>query len=303
MAEGSFIIIFSLAALVLIGVASYIWPRRKMVDEMHGMMVGMTLGMVAGLLTATLYLIPTGNFLWGVIIGSVVGLAFGIPFGRLGGHLGLMEGIVAGPMGGMMGAMLGQMIRPFSIEIFMPFFIFIFLITLLGLSYAVHCGVSCCGGKRKTPEKLSDTFIASWAVAAIVVLGMSVFLPFSIAEDVNVPVQSAGTGLKLPGYLQQKEVKAEAVQKEGYQEVAMQMTNSEYVPNAIAARKGVPLRITVTADATAGCARDIIFPDFNIRRIVPEGTPTVIEFTPQAEGTFRYHCSMDMARGTLIVTA
>lgn len=111
----SYIVIFTLAIEVLLAVAIYAYKRRDAIDEMHGMMIGMTLGMFSGLVTATLFLIPTGNFLNGVIIGSLVGLAFGIPLGRLGGHLGVIEGVMAGPMGGMMGAMLGLMIRPFSV--------------------------------------------------------------------------------------------------------------------------------------------------------------------------------------------
>ncbi len=122
----SYVIIYSLYLLITVAVSFYVYSLRKNLDDMHGMMVGMTLGMVAGLAVSTIFVIPTGNFLYGVILGSFVGLFFGIPFGRLGGHLGVVEGVVAGPMGGMMGAMLGQMVRPFDIEIFIPFFSFIF---------------------------------------------------------------------------------------------------------------------------------------------------------------------------------
>jgi len=289
--------------LVLIGVSVYVWNKRKYVDEMHGMMVGMTLGMVAGLITATLFLIPTGNFLYGTIIGTLVGLLFGITFGRLGGHLGLVEGIMAGPMGGMMGAMLGQMMRPFSIDVFMPFFMFIVLLSMLGISYATHCGVSCCSGKTKKAEAVPSSFITAWTAVSIILLGLSILLPFSIAEASPVVSQSASNDLKLPGYIQQatQEIKAEAVMKDGYQEVEMAIANSAYSPNVIVARQGVPLKIKVHAAESAGCASDIIFPDFNIRKIVPAGTSAVIELTPSKAGTFKFHCSMDMARGKLIV--
>jgi heme/copper-type cytochrome/quinol oxidase subunit 2 len=272
-----------------------------MIDEMHGMMIGMTLGMIAGLLTATIYLIPTGDFLFGVISGSIVGLFFGVPFGRLGGHLGIVEGVVAGPMGGMMGAMLGQMIRPFSIEVFMPFFIFIFLITLLGLSYAVHCGVSCCGVKAKKPAPVNGTFTALWAISAIVLLGASVLLSFSIAEA--SPVSQSSVDVKLPAFLQQasQEVRAETVMKDGYQEIEMSIANSAYSPNVIVVKKGIPLRINVKAEETAGCGSEIVIPDFKIRKIIGPGTTGVIELTPNEAGEFKFHCSMDMAKGKLVV--
>ncbi len=297
----SYLIVFVLSLIVLLGASVYVFQRRHQIDEMHGMMVGMTFGMVAGLITATLFLIPTGNFLWGVIIGSLVGLAFGVPFGKIGGHLGLMEGVVAGPMGGMMGAMLGQMIRPFNIEIFMPFFMFIFLITMLGISYAVHCGVSCCKKPGKKPGPVSTSFLASWIFAAIILIGASIFLTFSIAEKESATLSSGD--VRLPAYLQNlnKEDKMETVVNGDYQEIVVLIANSAYSPNTIVARKGIPLRITLRADSTAGCARDIIFPDFKIRKIVPDDTPVVIELSPNEAGTFKFHCSMDMARGKLIV--
>jgi len=296
---------FILLFVVLLAATSYVWKRRKYVDEMHGMMVGMTFGMMAGLMTATIYLIPTGDFLYGLIIGSIVGLAFGMPLGKLGGHLGVMEGVMAGPMGGMMGAMLGQMVRPFSIEVFMPFFAFIFLLTMLGFSYAVHCGVSCCnGGGKKEPSKLSNGFITWWTMACIIVLGASVALPFTLADasPSTSTAQVASGDVKLPAYLQQatKEDRKETTLQGDYQVIDMVITQSRYSPNVIVAKKGVPLKINIHSDDTAGCAREIIFPDFKIQRIVPnEGT--IIELSPNEAGTFKFRCPMDMARGKLIV--
>jgi len=295
---------YVLLFVVLVATTSYVWKRRKFIDEMHGMMVGMTFGMMAGLLTATLFLIPTGNFLVGTIVGSIVGLAFGMPLGRLGGHLGVMEGVMAGPMGGMMGAMLGQMMRPFNVDIFLPFFTFIFLLTMLGFSYSVHCGVSCCVGvKAKEAAKLSNGFVTWWALACIVLLGASVFLSFSITDVSAAPAPSSYSDIKLPAYLQQasQEVREEAVQKDGYQEVDLTIANSAYSPNVIVAKKGVTLKINVNAEETAGCASEIVIPDFKIRKIVGPGSSAVIELMPNEAGTFRFHCSMDMARGKIIV--
>ncbi len=302
----TFLIMFILLFVVLLAATSYVWKRRKYVDEMHGMMVGMTFGMMAGLMTATIYLIPTGNFLYGVIIGSIVGLAFGMPLGKLGGHLGVMEGVMAGPMGGMMGAMLGQMIRPFSIEIFMPFFAFIFLLTMLGFSYAVHCGVSCCGGSgKKELSKLSNGFITWWTMACIIVLGASVMLPFSLVDAApSVSTTQTATGdVKLPAYLQQinKEIEATAILKEGYQEIDLKIENSLYSPNVLLVKKGIPLKINVHSTDTAGCGAEMVFPDFKLRRIIPAGSDGVIELMPDKVGTFKFHCSMDMAKGKLIV--
>ena len=311
MENQSYIIIYILYIIVLAVVSIYVYKLRKMIDEMHGMMIGMTFGMFAGLITATLFLIPTGNFLYGVIIGSIVGLLFGIPFGKLGGHLGIMEGTIAGPMGGMMGAMLGQMIRPFDIELFIPFFTFVFLITMIGITYAVNCRVSCCNTEQnKEKNKLSKGFILLWLVTIIFLLTISVILPFSIDADKKTPLKASDSlseknnqSLQLPPYLQElmKEDKKEAVIKGDYQEIDLQISASKYSPNVITAKKNIPLRINLFADENAGCAREIIFPDFNIDKIVPAGGKEIIEISPTEEGEFKFRCSMDMIKGKLII--
>ncbi len=305
----SYTIIFSLSMAIILAVAYYIYNLRKNLDEMHGMMVGMTFGMLAGLLAATLYLIPTGNFLNGLIAGSVVGLLFGLPLGKLGGHLGIMEGVIAGPMGGMMGAMLGQMIRPFNIELFIPFFMFILLITLIGLSYTVHCRSNCCEPETsKKKDKISKAFIASWAIASIILLGASIALPFAIDIGGNAKssLQNYATGKEtsnLPPFLQEltKEERGEATVKNGYQEIDLKVTAVKYYPNVIVAKKGLPLRINVHMAENAGCAQEILFPDFKTGKLIPAGGSDVLEFTPDKEGIFGFRCSMGMVNGKLEV--
>jgi len=303
----NFIVMAALYAVMLVAVGAYAYRKRAQLDEMHGMMLGMGLGMIAGLVAGTLTTIPQGNFLVGVITGSVVGLVFGVPFGWCGKHLGICEGIFAGPMGGMMGGMLGQMVRPFNLEVFIPFFTFIILISLASLSYAVHCGCSgCCGPERKRPAPVSNAFGASWMVGTFVLLVASVVLSFPLPGAEAAAAQSPTTlpgSSSLPLALQQftQEIVADAVVKGGLQTADILISQSRYTPNVIHAKSGIPLRLNVRADETAGCARDIVFPDFSIRKIVPEGSTTTIELNFDRPGTYPFRCSMDMARGKIVV--
>ncbi len=303
----SYLIIYALYMVAMIVVSIRVYKVRKKIDEMHGMMIGMTFGMVSGLVTATIFLIPTGNFLYGVIIGSIVGLLFGVPFGKLGGHLGIMEGTIAGPMGGMMGAMLGQMVRPFDIEVFIPFLTSIFLITMIGITYAVNCRVKCCSPNKisKTKNEISNQLVLIGSLAAILLV-VSIALPFSI-ESVSgkalVSSVSVTQDYITPSYLQNtKEEVKEATLKDGYQEAEIRITVASYSPNVIVAKKGIPLKMNLRADETAGCAREIVFPDFGISKIVGPDKMETIEINPTQAGEFRFRCSMDMVRGKLIVT-
>jgi len=301
----SYLILYTLYITLMLAVSIKVYTNREKLDEMHGMMVGMTFGMISGLVTATLFLIPTGNFLYGVIVGSIVGLIFGVPFGKLGGHLGVMEGAIAGPMGGMMGAMLGQMIRPFDIEVFIPFFSFIFLVIMFGITYAVNCRVNCCSPKKKVENEIPTHIILLGFLAAILVT-ISIVLPFSVessSSDVSGSVLSENSGYKSPSYLQRfsKEEVKEAIIKDGYQEIEVKITASQYSPNVIIAKKDIPLKIKFQADETTGCGREVVFPDFKISKIIPSDKPETVNINPTIEGEFKFRCSMDMIRGKLII--
>ncbi|RJQ20330.1 cupredoxin domain-containing protein [Candidatus Woesearchaeota archaeon] len=291
----NYLVLFCANLAAIIATAAYAAYHKKHLDEMHGMMAGMTLGMTSGLLAATLIVLPTGNFPLGVIFGSLAGLAFGIPFGKLGGHMGVLEGIMAGPMGGMMGAMLGQMMRPFDLTLFIPFFSAIILLSLIGISYATHCG--CCGTK---PKKVPNTFVYAWTIGSALIIALSISLNFAIAE----PVQEQPGQLKLPAYLQNinQETRGTATLNGNTQEINVSISTNAYTPNTIEARAGIPLRITFRAAKDAGCGREVVIPDFGIKKIVPDDGQATVEITPKTPGNYPFRCSMDMMRGTITIT-
>jgi len=295
--------------IILAASAAYIHRLRERLDEMHGMMAGMTFGMAASMIAGTLYVIPTGDFLMGMIIGTAAGLIFGVPFGALGGPLGIMEGIMAGSMGGMMGAMLGQMIRPYDIDLFMPFFTALILITLAGTTYAVNRRWNCSCEKEEQKTKVSSQFTAYWAVGGAIALLISIMLPFSIDTGIagtEIPtniITQKNDSLRLPPYLQEltKENTQQAALVGDHQEANITITASKYIPNTILAKKGIPLKLNYRADLNSGCAREVIFPDLKIDRIVPKGGVETIVIDTTNAGTFKFRCSMDMVRGKVVV--
>ncbi len=94
----------------------------------------------------------------------------------------------------------------------------------------------------------------------------------------------------------------EAVINNNVQEVDLKINASGYFPDKKKKKKDIPLKINVHSDNDAGCATDIVFPDFNIEKIIPAGSSDMIEIPPSKEGTFNFRCSMDIFRGKLIIT-
>jgi hypothetical protein len=262
-----------LTVLLLMWGSYYAIVSRKGTSPMCCMMSGMAFGMLSGFFVGTVVALITGDFLIGMIIGSVAGVLFGVPVGQVGGPLARMEGVMAGPMGGMMGAMTGVMVQFYNLQIFMPFLVVVMIFSVWEMTRVINAET----------KKIKRSFIYIGAVLSVLALASTFAITFVPASDtVNLgPKQLAGDG--------------------DFQEVTINIGALGYAPDAITVRKDVPVRLTLKADNSAGCTRDFVFSEFNIRKLVPRGGTEVVEFTPTQTGTFEFRCSMNMARGTLTV--
>ena len=65
--------------------------------------------------------------------------------------------------------------------------------------------------------------------------------------------------------------------------------------------RGVPARVTFVRKTDATCVKEIVLPDFGIRRALPLNQPVVVSFTPTKRGAFTFVCGLNMMRGQLIV--
>lgn len=284
-------LIIAIASLAITGLIIYRFLQNG--GEMLAMMAGMTMGMLSGVAVGTFILLPTGDFLTGVMIGSIVGILFGVPIGRFGGFMGIMEGLMAGWMGGMMGAMLGQMMRPFNLNVFMPFFFILFFITIAGLIYLVY---SKC-------EKCVPLIISRYgAVAAVIALIAIVNVDFSITPKA-APVKelvSSGSGIVEDEVRQRKKMTAK-INDNGVQEIEIVALNDNYYPKEVIVKNGIPVRVTLKAGRHAGCLRDFVLPLFNIKKIIPIEGSINFDFTPKKNGEIPFRCSMDMYQGKFVV--
>ena len=91
-----------------------------------------------------------------------------------------------------------------------------------------------------------------------------------------------------------------AAEAAGIQEIHVTV-NGGYIPERIAARPGLPLRIHFRREETSACSEEVVFPDFGIHRKLPAFETTVIDLPSAAAGTYGFACGMDMMHGALVV--
>ncbi len=89
--------------------------------------------------------------------------------------------------------------------------------------------------------------------------------------------------------------------REASQSIRMMVTAGSYEPSTFTVPAGKPVTWTVDGTQASGCTTYLISPELGISKKLAKGKNT-IEFTaPTKPGAYKFSCSMDMVRGTMIV--
>jgi plastocyanin domain-containing protein len=101
----------------------------------------------------------------------------------------------------------------------------------------------------------------------------------------------------------QAAVRASAARSGGGAQEVTVIVDGGYSPAIVEVRTGRPVRLSFDRRDTGSCTEEVVLPDFGIRRFLPSGQTTTVEFTPEHPGSHEFACGMGMVRGTLRVLA
>lgn len=88
--------------------------------------------------------------------------------------------------------------------------------------------------------------------------------------------------------------------QEGMQLVELSWGVLNYKPEVIEVKAGVPVRIKADMKRLRGCYRSFIIRGMGVVGTFTDAKP-YIDFVPEKQGTFAFSCTMNMARGKIIV--
>lgn len=120
-----------------------------------------------------------------------------------------------------------------------------------------------------------------WMIAIVILIAVGSYFVFA----------GRGNGIN--------EVATNNVGNSDTQKVSIGMKNSNYYPQIITVKQGIPVEITLDSSIT-GCFRSFVIRDFGVNKYSKNPGEKIV-FTPDRKGTFRFACSMGMGTGTLIV--
>jgi plastocyanin domain-containing protein len=90
-------------------------------------------------------------------------------------------------------------------------------------------------------------------------------------------------------------------QDQSTQEIKMIVTADGYSPNSFVLRQGVPVIWNIDVQELTGCNEILVAKEYGLRINLEEGK-NVVKFIPDKSGTVQWSCSMNMLKGSFLVT-
>ena len=82
---------------------------------------------------------------------------------------------------------------------------------------------------------------------------------------------------------------------------AIAVTDSGFMPATLAVPAGKPVTLVVTRKTDQTCAKEILFPEQNIRKTLPLNEAVEIHLPASPKGEIAYTCGMEMVNGKVVV--
>lgn len=154
----------------------------------------------------------------------------------------------------------------------------------------------------KLSEGLTQKFLK---VAAYALIGMAIFSFNGVLEVLDFPVTGNKIAAGWVSFWTPDPIKARqggsTVEKNGVQNVTIDIQNNGYSPSYIRVKKGLPVQLTLRSNKVYSCALSFNLKAFGIREFLNATDQKTISFTPDKSGKYQYTCSMGMYTGVLEV--
>lgn len=83
-------------------------------------------------------------------------------------------------------------------------------------------------------------------------------------------------------------------------ELVVTVDDKGYHPDTLYAPPGKPVTITFKRLDEMNCGEDLVFPELQIKKALPVGTPVKVELTMPASGQIAFTCGMAMYKGQVV---
>lgn len=130
-------------------------------------------------------------------------------------------------------------------------------------------------------------------VTAVLVLALGVI---SFDSGLNL----LGAPVSISRLISQQTAEQASLDGNGEAVVRINVENSQYSPNVVLAKAGVPIRLELVTNDIHSCTRAFTIPALDVAEILPATGVKVVNIPPQSTGTVTFSCSMGMYSGKIV---
>ena len=84
--------------------------------------------------------------------------------------------------------------------------------------------------------------------------------------------------------------------------VAITADENGFKPSSVTFKKGEPAKLVFTRTSDDTCATEVVFPELNVKKDLPKGTPVTIDIPTDKEQKLTFQCGMGMYKSAVVVS-
>jgi plastocyanin domain-containing protein len=92
-----------------------------------------------------------------------------------------------------------------------------------------------------------------------------------------------------------------AVVVDGKQRIAIRADDKGFTPSAVALKKGTPATLTFTRTSDDTCAKEVVFPEINLKKSLPLNAPVDVDVPTDGARTLAFTCGMGMFKSSVLI--
>jgi plastocyanin domain-containing protein len=83
--------------------------------------------------------------------------------------------------------------------------------------------------------------------------------------------------------------------------VAVTVDDHGFSPSSVNFKKGAPASLVFTRTSDDTCATEVVFPELNLKKELPKGTPVKIDVPTDKDQKLTFQCGMGMYKSSVVV--
>ncbi len=88
---------------------------------------------------------------------------------------------------------------------------------------------------------------------------------------------------------------------DGKQHIAIRADDKGFTPSAVALKKGTPATLTFTRTTDDTCAKEVVFPEINLKKSLPLNAPVDVDVPTDGARTLAFTCGMGMFKSSVLI--